>query len=190
LKLYPEQVGVGRHDRDGTQFIDRDHGARAIPPGLQAVSAGSDWQVVRLPHSNRRLVATFAFSAPFGNGLVQAADGLPSAESWGRWSEGKVVRLHLDRPLPPHATLILKANAFGANINQSFIARAGSASATFELGNDPREVVLQLETDGMQRTLEIEVPHPQRPSEDGLSVDTRMLGIALSTLTIEAPASD
>lgn len=165
-------------------------GARAIPPGLQAVSAGSDWQVVRLPHSNRRLVATFAFSAPFGNGLVQAADGLPSAESWGRWSEGKVVRLHLDRPLPPHATLILKANAFGANINQSFIARAGSASATFELGNDPREVVLQLETDGMQRTLEIEVPHPQRPSEDGLSVDTRMLGIALSTLTIEAPASD
>jgi hypothetical protein len=165
-------------------------GARAIPPGLQAVRAGSDWQVIRLPHTERRLVGKFAFNAAFGSGIVRAADGLATQESWGRWSDGKLVRLYLDRPLPRRATVIIKANAFGANINQPFIARAGNASTTFQLGNDPREVVLQLETDGAQQVLDIEVPRPERPSDDGRSVDTRLLGIALSTLTVEAPAAD
>jgi phosphoglycerol transferase len=116
---------------------------------------------------------------------VVGADGLSNVEAWGRWSDGKRVELRFDRPLPARLTVVLSAGAVGANINAPFVLRVGDAALEFRLPWEAREVVLDLDTDGRQQTLAIEVPQPQRPSELGNSTDTRLLGISLTRMRIE-----
>ena len=98
---------------------------------------------------------------------------------------GKRVELRFSRPLPARLTVVLTAGAFGANIDAPFVLRAGDAATEFRLPWEAREVVLDLDTDGHQQTLVIEVPQPQRPSELGNSTDTRLLGISLTRMRIE-----
>lgn len=161
-------------------------GRHPLPAGMVPAISNEAFTIVRLPRPKRSPVGEFAFSVAPGPGrLVVGAEGLSNVEGWGRWSEGKRVALHFARPLPARLTVVLTAGAFGANIGAPFVLRAGDASAEFRLPWEAREVVLDLDTDGRQQTLVIEVPQPQRPSELGNSTDTRPLGISLTRMRIE-----
>lgn len=161
-------------------------GRHPLPQGMAPAVANEAFTIVKLPRPERSLVGEYAFNVAPGPGqLVVGADGLSNVEGWGRWSDGKRVALRFDRPLPARLTVVLTAGAFGANINAPFVLRAGDAATEFRLPWEAREVVLDLDTDGRQQTLVIEVPQPQRPSEQGNSTDTRLLGISLTRMRIE-----
>lgn len=165
-------------------------GSHGLPPGLQPTVAGDAFAIVKLPRPQRSRIGEYAFNVAPGPGqLVQAASGLANVEPWGRWSEGKRVELRFARPLPARLTVVLTAGAFGPNIGEAFVLRAGEAEASFRLPWEAREVVLDLDTDGRQQSLVIEVPHPKRPSELGNSTDTRELGISLTRVRIEERTS-
>ncbi|CAN7216932.1 DUF7024 domain-containing protein [Massilia sp. LjRoot122] len=166
-------------------------GRHQLPPGLVPALSREDFTIVKLPRPQRNLVGEFAFSvAPGPDQLVEHAAGLSNVEGWGRWSEGKRVELRFARPLPARLTVVLNAGAFGANTGAPFILRVGDAETSFRLAWEAREVVLDLDTDGRQHSLVIEVPHPQRPSDLGNSTDTRLLGISLARLRIEVRAEE
>lgn len=165
-------------------------GRHSLPEGMVPAIAEEDFTIVKLPRPERSLVGEYAFNVAPGPGrLVVGADGVANVEAWGRWSDGKRVELRFDRPLPARLTVVLTAGAFGANIDAPFVLRAGDAAVAFRLPWEAREVVLDLDTDGRQQTLVIEVPQPQRPSELGNSTDTRLLGISLTRLRIEERTS-
>ena len=161
-------------------------GRHPLPQGMVPTVTNEAFTIVKLPRPERSLVGEYAFNVAPGPGqLVVGADGLSNVEAWGRWSDGKRVELRFDRPLPARLTVVLTAGAFGANIDAPFVLRVGDAALEFRLPWEAREVVLDLDTDGRQQTLAIEVPQPQRPSELGNSTDTRLLGISLTRMRIE-----
>jgi phosphoglycerol transferase len=161
-------------------------GRHTLPQGMTPTVSNEAFTIVKLPRPERTLVGEFAFSVAPGPGqLIEQGEGLSNVEGWGRWSEGKRVELRFARPLPARLTVVLTAGAFGPNTAEPFILRVGSAETSFRLAWEAREVVLDLDTDGQQQTMVIEVPQPKRPSEMGNSTDTRLLGISLGKLRIE-----
>jgi len=166
-------------------------GRHPLPDGLAPSAAGDGFAIVKLSHAKRRAIGEYAFATPPGRGqLVEAVDGAALAESWGRWSDAKRITLRFARPLPARLTLALTAGAYGPNASQDFILRAGSAETRFRLAWEAREVVLDLDTDGRQQTLEIEVPAPSRPRDLEQSSDDRALGISLNRLRVEERSAD
>ena len=166
-------------------------GRHTLPAGLAPAVAGDGFAIVKLPHTQRTVLGEYAFAATPGPGqLVEAVEGVAGMEGWGRWSDAKRVSLRFARPLPARLTVALTAGAYGPNAGQDFILRAGAAETRFRLAWEAREVVLDLDTDGRQQILEIEVPEPARPSEREQSSDTRPLGISLSRLRIEERSGD
>ncbi|MCC2971153.1 glycosyltransferase family 39 protein [Massilia sp. IC2-476] len=168
-------------------------GNHALPPGLSPVKQGEGYLLVRLPNATDRPLGTAHLSQPYGSGLLRDAEGMSDAEGFGRWSDAKRVVLHLNRPLPKQARVMLTAMAYGINTTLPFTMHVGEASKEFRLGPSPQEISLRFETDGTQRSLVIDVPQPDSPSTRG-STDKRKLGIGLTDITIadvgaaEAPA--
>jgi phosphoglycerol transferase len=161
-------------------------GRHALPPELKPAVANEAFTIIKLPRPERTLVGEYAFAtAPAPGQLVESIEGVANLEPWGRWSDAKRVALRFSRPLPARLTVVLTAGAFGPNIGAPFVLRAGSSETSFQLPWEAREVVLNLDTDGQQRELVIDVPEPKRPSELGNSTDTRQLGISLTRMRIE-----
>lgn len=159
-------------------------GQHAVPPGLGAapVVATAEYALLRL-ESAFRPIGTRHLSQPYG-GLVTGADGLSVGEPWGRWSTGKQVVLHLDRPLPKVADVLIKAQAYADNTTLPFTLRAGDSSVPFRIGPSLQEVKLRVHTDGAQRSLTIEVPRPTTPRSLGQWADDRALGIGIAEVSI------
>ena len=161
-------------------------GSHALPPGVRPVHVDPDFVVVKLDN-RREVLGRTDFSRPLGQDLVASAEGLSGIESFGRWSDAREVVLHLNRPLPKSGLVLIKAMSYGDNADKDFILRSGASRASFRITGSLQEVAIPFETDGAQRTLTIEVPHPVAPSETG-GADTRKLGIALAEIAIATRA--
>jgi phosphoglycerol transferase len=134
-------------------------------------------------NSTQRTIGQASLSAPFGHGLIAGAEGLSKAEQFGRWSDAGKVVIHFNAPLPRHLRVILRAQAFDMNAELPFTMHVGDQSAHFRLGWVPSDVGLEFETDGAQRELVIDVPHPVSPLERG-QPDARKLGIGIGEIEI------
>jgi hypothetical protein len=157
-------------------------GKYQLPAGIKPVVETNEFSLVRVNLAHRR-VAGASFARPFGEGLITAAEGLSHIEPWGRWSDAKQVVLHFSRPLPRHARIVLKAQAYDLNTELPFTMHVGGHSEHFRLGWLPQEIGLVFDTDGKQRELAIDVPQPVQPSTRG-QPDTRAIGIGLSDIEI------
>jgi phosphoglycerol transferase len=164
-------------------------GKHALPAGLTPI-AGNDHYALVHTQVERRIVGSARFNEPFGpNGLLAGAEGVADIELFGRWSNAKQVVLHFNAPLPQHAFIVLKAWAYGDNAELPFTLRIGGSSAQFRVSGSPQELGLRLDTDGQQRSLTIEVPHPVSPASYGDPRDPRLLGIALAEIEISTPVN-
>jgi phosphoglycerol transferase len=162
-------------------------GKHALPAGLKPVSENAHYALVHTG-IKRRVIGSAHFNEPFSaSGLLSGAEGVSAIEQFGRWSNAKQVVLHFNAPLPQHAYIVLKAWAFGDNADLPFTMRIGGNSARFRLSGTPQEIGLRLDTDGQQRSLTIEVPHPVSPMSYGDPRDPRLLGIALAEIEIPPP---
>jgi phosphoglycerol transferase len=108
---------------------------------------------------------------------------MSAAEAWGRWSDAGKVVLRFNAPLPRHLRVVLQARAYDVNTTQPFTMHVGDQSEHFRLGWASADIGLVFETNGKQRELVIDVPHPVSPLERG-QLDPRKLGIGISNIEI------
>jgi hypothetical protein len=162
-------------------------GNHPLPPGVQPVAVTPQYALVRLDNDFRTL-GRASLSNPFGSGLIASAEGLSHSETIGRWSDAKRVVLHLNIVLPRRVNILIRGWAFGDNAKRPFTLRIGDSSSQFRLGGGLEEVGLSLDTDGKQRDIVIEVPHPVSPQSYGNSTDSRELGILLQEIEVSTPA--
>lgn len=128
------------------------------------------------------------FTRTTWTGVVDAREGLATPESWGTWSIGSKMRLHFAFPLPRRFNVRLTASAFGPNVGETFVARAGASSVRFTMKASLEDVILPFETDGTATSLEIDVPRPTAPKAIyAASNDDRLIGLRLVRLAIERP---
>jgi phosphoglycerol transferase len=160
-------------------------GKHPLPAGVKPVAATQDYALVKMD-THRRPLGLTRFSEPLHGGLVDSVDGLSVVEPWGRWSEAKQVVLHFSQPLPKHAGIVLKAQAFGPNAGLPFVMRVGGQEQRFRVPGFGQDIALPFVTDGAQRSLSIEVPQPTAPRDVGPSVDVRKLGIGLIEIEVSA----
>jgi len=150
------------------------------------VVATDEFALYRLTVPQSR-IGRIDFSKPY-DGFVTGTEGLSTLEPFGRWSDGKRVVLHLNTVLPRTVRLMIRASSYGDNADQPFVLRIGEASATFRVPHHPmKSTIVTLDTDGAQRSIVIEVPHPVSPQEVDGSGDTRKLGIALGEIVVAEP---
>jgi phosphoglycerol transferase len=163
-------------------------GKHPLPPGIQPVDGNDFYSLVHVD-TPRRILGSARLNQPFDpNGLLAGAEGLADIENFGRWSKARQVVLHFNAPLPKQAYIVFTGWAFGDNTELPFTLRIGDRSVPFRLSGVSQEVGLRLETDGQQRSLTIEVPHPVSPQEYGDPHDSRKLGLALQDIEISTPA--
>jgi phosphoglycerol transferase len=157
-------------------------GQHALPGSLTPVAQTSEYSLLHMDMHHRR-VGYADMHQPFGSGIVASAEGLSHSETWGRWSDSKQVVLHLSRPLPRHARVILKALAYDINTELPFTLHVGNSSKRFRLGWMMEDVALVFDTDGNTRELVIDVPRPTAPLLKG-QPDERTLGICIADIEI------
>lgn len=158
-------------------------GQHALPPELKPAIQTSEFALIKVatPHHP---FATIQMAKALETGVMSGFDGLAAAESWGRWSVDKQVRMHFAQPLPKSLTVLIKASAFGPNVDQDFVMQVGEQRKTFRLAGAAQERLVSFETDGTQKTISIDVPQPVSPEAIGYPGDTRTLGIALSEIEL------
>jgi hypothetical protein len=162
-------------------------GDHALPPGVTPVVKTAEFALVNTNPNNRPL-GNVKFSGPLAGQLLAGAEGLAGPEPWGRWSTARRVRLHFNAPLPKQLNLFLTVQAFGPNAEQEFKVRAGQAEASFRGPGMPQEIFLQLQTDGTEKTVTIDIPQPVSPKALGWSGDTRELGLGMIRVEIGTAA--
>jgi phosphoglycerol transferase len=153
-----------------------------MPTGVRPVFGNDEFSLVSVNAEHRR-VAGAMLTQPFGKGLIASAEGLSHSEPWGRWSDAKKVVLHLSQPLPEHARIVLKAQAYDVNTERPFTMHVGAQSARFRVGWSAEEIGLVFDTDGKQRDIAIDVPQPVQPLTRG-QPDSRWLGIGILEIEI------
>lgn len=164
-------------------LVMRNH---AMPPAYRPVLATDEFSIYRLSVPESR-IGRIDFTRPL-DGIVERAEGLSHPESFGAWSNGKQVVLHLNTVLPKKVRLKIRASSYAGNADLPFVLRIGDASASFKVPHHPmKNILVTLDTDGAQRSIAIEVPQPVSPLEVDGSQDTRTLGIALGEIVISTP---
>lgn len=164
-------------------------GDHAVPEGVKPVLKTDTYALFELENAFHQ-IASAHLSQPIGpDGLIVRAEGLSSAEPWGRWSDAKQVVLQFSQPLPKELHLILKGRAYADNTTLPFTMRIGDQSTRFYLSGSDQDVRLRFTTDGAQDSLSIEVPRPTAPSSLDQSTDTRLLGIGIAEIGIGTGAA-
>ena len=158
-------------------------GPHALPPELARAYEGDQFAVVRVQAAHRKIDSA-EFANASGSGLIAELAGLDKIEPWGRWSNAARVTIRFQRALPAKLNLLLKGQSYGPNGQQDYVLRVGATERRFQIGNAPAEVFLRLDTDGLQDTVTIDIPHPVSPHELEGSVDQRKLGLGLIGIEI------
>lgn len=157
----------------------------AIPEGYKKVVSNESYSLLETGGQPGAIPGTTMMRLPLSNGAIVRTEGLAEPESMGRWSNGKQVVLHLQHDLPRNVTMVLHAAAFGPNVGKPFTVRAGSAVEHITLAAEPKDVAVQLHTDGSVNQITIDVPAPTSPQSVGPSSDTRTVGIMLGAVTFK-----
>lgn len=169
---------------------------------LSTLPLGKEWAVVigdypqfknvsfQLPLNGFTLVKLLTpidFTKSTWPGVISKTQGLSSAESWGTWSVGDVVKFEFYSSLPEKFNVHLTAHAFGPNVGKEFVAKVGETSQKFKLGQENEEIVLTFDNIKEVTTLQLTVPTPSSPKmiTDGQNGDERNLGIGLVQMKIE-----
>jgi phosphoglycerol transferase len=118
---------------------------------------------------------------------VKSISGLAGAESFGRWSEQKVVTIQFNKPLPKTFTLVISAGAYGDNRKNPAVIRAGTQERKLLIdatNAEPRNFSVDFTDVENTTSITIEVPNPTIPKSIGQGEDIRALGYNFVTLSI------
>ena len=143
------------------------------------------------------------YPASLADGIDLTKDGVPSFvkkisglspwESWGRWSEGEVVRIELNEALPQEFTVTLKlADVFGPNLQKALRVKIGTQERQSVLSEAHAVPEHAFHFDAVDtNVIEIHIPQPTRPCDlpDLNNNDARQLGIGIRSIHFDKPAN-
>lgn len=158
-------------------------GDHPLPAEVTPVFRNNEYALVQLDQINHSL-GTISLNGPLEGKLLARAEGMSHAEAFGRWTDGDKVRFHFVAALPRKLNVYLTARAFGPNAGKDFVMRVGQQEKRFRLPYTPVELKLRFDTDGAQRTIEVDVPHAVSPEELGSPGDPRKLGMGVHSMEI------
>ncbi|QWP75244.1 glycosyltransferase family 39 protein [Lysobacter sp. K5869] len=115
---------------------------------------------------------------------VRALRGWAAPEAFGRWSDGDVATIELDREVSGSLQVTLEAAAFGPNANQPTIVALGATQRPLTLQASPGRYVLRFDGVAPTRELSLRIAHPTSPQSLGQGEDARRLGVALTQVQI------
>jgi phosphoglycerol transferase len=120
--------------------------------------------------------------------FITEVTGMSGWEPWGRWTEGEKAAFRFDKPLPAKFTLIIKADAFGPNMNSPIRITVGTVQEELVIKESGKTYRLPFDLKEQSDTVTIFVPHPISPLELKLpdNNDARKIGVGLIYLKIEA----
>jgi phosphoglycerol transferase len=140
------------------------------------------------PRYEASLAEGIDFKKPGYPSFLAEVSGISGHENWGRWTDGPVVKFRFKRNLPNKFTLRLGSGAFGQNMNQPIIVRAGNVSRHFTVKDPMGKEIFTMNFEGVDGAdiLEIVPPKPTRPKDiDPKTTDERLLGLAMFSLKIQ-----
>lgn len=128
---------------------------------------------------------TVSFAADPLPSPVESVSGLDAPESWGRWSNDGRVTVRFSRELPERFQMRIACAVASANVGRVITVLAGRCCRRFvstrTLSRGLEIASLAFRCTESARSVEILLPDYER----GGVIDTRPLGLALSSLTIE-----
>lgn len=126
------------------------------------------------------------FSKEGNPNYIKRITGLAGRESWGRWSDQKMISIEFNKPLNRGIYLLqINAKAFGPNANEEVKIVAGSYMAKVKLGEKPAIINIPIESSSPIHSIELYPPTPTSPHQlDVGNLDNRKLGIGLISLKI------
>ncbi|WP_414165048.1 phosphatidylglycerol--membrane-oligosaccharide glycerophosphotransferase [Superficieibacter sp. BNK-5] len=124
--------------------------------------------------------------------FIENMMGLSYQEPWGRWSDALMapsVLLLYRYPFPQEFDVVIKAKAFGGNVNKPIAVKIGDQTQYASFGSEPTTVKLHFTGDMYTRLMTITPPEPQLSRQGSIlgssSVSpVRKLGIGLIELEI------
>lgn len=170
LSLMLSAVLVGCSDKSEPNSTETNYSPKVVP-------------VIAKPGSVNYVID---FSqTPFPD-FVADARGISGAEPWGRWSDGEKISFTFNKPLPHAFELTLTVHAaYGSNANAPVRVIVGNVERTFSVTKPDETFVLDFELEKDASSLEIIPSHPASPKSLNLGEDARVLGLALSKLSID-----
>lgn len=114
------------------------------------------------------------------------AEGWSGPEPWGVWTEGPQARIQLPGPAPETVRIRVSGYAYGPNAGADIVVRLGGQSGVLQLGAMPGEATLDLPNPDNSSSIELLVPKPTSPLSIGQGEDRRALGVALTSLSLQA----
>jgi phosphoglycerol transferase len=138
------------------------------------------------PRYEASLAEGIDFKKPGYPSFLAEVSGMSGYEPWGRWSLGPVAKFRFKKILPSKFTLLIRANAFGPNVNQPIIVRAGEVEQEFTGTSNATEFTLSFEGVKDTDSIEIHLPKPtQANALDPKSTDMRLIGLAMVFLKLQ-----
>jgi hypothetical protein len=113
--------------------------------------------------------------------FLRNVEGLSDCESFGRWSDGSVIRFCLEKPIVGRVNIEIEGGAYDKNINCPVTVRCGGASRTVLFHRVPWEPEFQVAKLNIKEPcsdVEIIVPHPTQDSPGG----HRKIGLGLRSI--------
>jgi len=117
---------------------------------------------------------------------VRAMRGWAAAESSGRWSEGPIATIELEREISGDLDVVLDAAAFGPNACQPIVVELGRARQSVVLEATQGRRSLRFRDVAATRALSLHIARPTSPKSLGLSDDARLLGVYLTQVQIRS----
>jgi len=125
------------------------------------------------------------FSKNGSLGVIQKVDGLSYPEDWGRWSEGKLVKLHFSTQLPAYFVVQLTAHAFGNNINAPIKFSVGEFKTDLFLSEFDKTIEIEVVNPSRSSVMEFHVPNSDSLFSLGTGLDRRNLGIGFVSIKLQ-----
>ena len=139
------------------------------------------------------------YPAKLADGIDFTKDGLPDFivrisglshwEDWGRWTEGDVLKIEFNRPLPSAFTLTLHlAQVFGSNLHETLRVRVGEQVQHARLKSPLSTQQYRFHFEEIEsNVMEMLIPRPGRPCDapDLNNNDARELGIGIRRISLE-----
>lgn len=130
-----------------------------------------------------------AFMVPGLPEQVKAITGVSTVENWGRWSDANLapsVKIDYVKPLPTTFNVVIRARAYGNNIDKPVSVRVGDQEQFVTFGDQDGIVKVQFTNPEAAQSIVITPPAPTEPTE-GTSggFQPRKLGIGMVSLEVQ-----
>jgi phosphoglycerol transferase len=126
----------------------------------------------------------FYFNQTLPTDLISSVKGIAYPEDWGSWTVGKTAIVNFATPVPANAKIQLTMAAPSFNSDQKFSATLGGSTIEFELGQEPIDANFEFQNSAPSTQLVITIPAPKSEKSEGLSQNTREVGIMLYKIKV------